>query len=1165
MTLTPLLSASGRQSSPEETYAELLRVIRRVRWRWRLRRLLAGAAVTVGAALLLLFVSAAAVDALRYPPWLVRSLGTAAWILSALAVWRFVWRPLRFRRSDRQVALYVEEHDPGLREAVLSGVELGGNANANAGASPELTRLVVEEAVRRLEGLGAGATIETRGLRRAAGTVALVFAFSFLVTLLAPPALTRGAALLLTPWADLDGTNPYRVLVEPGDAAIPRGADQWVRAQPSGFSAEAALLGARVAGETRWESVLLEPDAADGAFRHLLLGVSEATDYFVEMDGVRSPTFRIEVEDAPYAAQIALRYRYPSHTGLSPNTVTDGGDLAAVAGTEVEIFVRPSVRAEAGEIRFGDGSEPIPLFPVPAGMPGDDRGGGPGAAGVPAASATPEVLGGSLHLERSGSYRIALADGAGVLRTASRDYAIEVLDDLPPIVRILRPARDTRASPVEEVFTEVRAEDDYRVARLELRTAVNGGPETAIPLAGDASGNATQAGHTLFLEEWDLQPGDLVSYYAVAADGSGRETASDLFFVAIRPFDRTYRQADSRPGGGGGGGDGLDGSLTLRQRQVVLATFRVLRDDSGDGKRIAEEVATIGLAQGRLREQVTTLVLRLRNRGIAESAEFGQIVGHLDQGLLEMSAAEELLIAGEPGTALPREQKALTHLQRADAVFREVQVAFGQGGGGGGGAPPPEAEDLAHLFELEMDRLRNQYETVEQQSRSTADEEVDEVMERLAELARRQEQENERQRRGLSAPGAGPGSAQGRIAAETEEAARRLERLARERSLPELAQVARRLRSAARQMRDSGSGGEGLEPGLAAENELRNARRDLDGERRGRLGRDLSAAAAEAQRLRAKQDRIRSSVADLGERRSEDRIADLHREKQELAERVESLERRLDAVGRAWGRDEPEAAGAAAEAAEGIRARKVKEKIHYSRGVAVQRSPEYADRFEEMISGDLETLAEDIEAARSAADGSRRAGEDRVLERAGSLVRGLEAMRDRLARRSGTEADRAARPPIAGEVGEEAAGAAGEGAERGGAPGGERGRRSGEDLRQLERELRQRVADAEALQREMTGIGRSPDAAEGRVAPERLDPALAALRGLSAARLSADPRGMELLESEVLDSLRQIEFELRRSRFGGGETSVATLGGERIPEAYREMVEEYFRALSRTR
>ena len=1156
MALSLLSRPPDREPSPGNgSYAELLAVVRRVRRRWRARRLLFGASVTVAAALLLLFASAAAMDALRYPASLVRALGAAAWALLAFALWWAVWRPLRSRRSDRQVALYVEEHDPTLREAVLSGVELGreaGEGPPKTGTSPELTTLVVEEAVRRLEGMDAGAVVETRSLRRAAGAVAAVFGITLAAALLAPPAVSRGAALLLTPWADPNEHTPYRVVVEPGDAAIATGADQWITAHLEGFRAESAVLHTRAErgaddgppGGAPWESLALDPDPEDGAFRHLLLGVGAATDYFVEADGVRSPVFRIEVEDVPYTEQIDLLYRYPAYTGLSPRPVTAGGDIAAVAGTEVQVFVRPSVRAEGGEVRFGADEEPIPLAPAPAGLPSDTEAEG--------------ILAATLRLETSGAYRIALRDGAGTLRNASRDYAIEVLDDLPPIVRVLRPGRDTRASPVEEVFTEVRAEDDYRITRLELRSAVNGGEETVVRLAGAGAGTSAQSGHTLFLEEWDLVPGDLVSYYAVASDGTGRETASDLFFVAIRPFDRTYRQMESAPGGGGGGGDGLDGTLSLRQRQVVLATFRVLRNEEMDEKEAAEQVTTIGLAQGRLREQVATLVHRLRNRGIAQSAEFGEIVGHLDRGLVEMTAAEELLVAGEPAEALPPEQKALTHLQRADAVFREVQVGFGQGGGGGGGgAPPPEAEDLAHLFELEMDRLRNQYETVEQQRRSSADREVDEVMERLAELARRQEQENERRRRGLSAPGGGAGSAQQRIADETEEEARRLERLARERSLPDLSQVARRLRNAAQQMRSGG--GEGLEQGLSAENELRSARRELDGERRGRLGRDLAEAAEEVRRLRSAQEGIRSSVAELSEGRSEAGIAELHERKQELAGRVETLERGLDAVGRAWSRDEPEAAEAARGAAEEIRRRKIKEKIQYSRGVATQRSPEYADRFEAMIGEDLAALGEEIERARGVADGSRRAGEDQVLERAESLVRGLEAMRDRLAERGGAGAEADSTP--SGEGSSSASGEAGAPDAAGGAG----GRAGGEDLRQLERELRQRIEDAEALRRAMTGIGESGQRPEGGISPDRLDPVLAALRGLSAERLSRDPRGMELLESEVLDSLRQFEFELRRSRFDGEDTGVAALGGERIPEAYREMVEEYFRALSRNR
>ena len=54
------------------------------------------------------------------------------------------------------------------------------------------------------------------------------------------------------------------------------------------------------------------------------------------------------------------------------------------------------------------------------------------------------------------------------------------------------------------------------------------------------------------------------------------------------------------------------------------------------------------------------------------------------------------------------------------------------------------AEDLADLFELELDKLKNQYETVQRGAEQQADNQVDETLERLRELARRQEQEIER-------------------------------------------------------------------------------------------------------------------------------------------------------------------------------------------------------------------------------------------------------------------------------------------------------------------------------------------------------------------------------------------------------------------------------------
>ena len=72
------------------------------------------------------------------------------------------------------------------------------------------------------------------------------------------------------------------------------------------------------------------------------------------------------------------------------------------------------------------------------------------------------------------------------------------------------------------------------------------------------------------------------------------------------------------------------------------------------------------------------------------------------------------LLARKWRDAIPNEQKALQHLLRAEATFRQIQVAFGsRGGGGGGGA----GRDLASLFDLELDTAKNQYET--QQSASS--------------------------------------------------------------------------------------------------------------------------------------------------------------------------------------------------------------------------------------------------------------------------------------------------------------------------------------------------------------------------------------------------------------------------------------------------------------
>src|SRR5205814_2961824 len=104
------------------------------------------------------------------------------------------------------------------------------------------------------------------------------------------------------------------------------------------------------------------------------------------------------------------------------------------------------------------------------------------------------------------------------------------------------------------------------------------------------------------------------------------------------------------------------------------------------------------------------------------------------------------LKALKPDDALAPEQRALKILQEAEQKY-ETTVTAQNGGGGGGGQQGQMAEDLADLFELELDKLASQYELKKQAEQQQADQKVDELAEKLKELAKRQQQEAERQRR----------------------------------------------------------------------------------------------------------------------------------------------------------------------------------------------------------------------------------------------------------------------------------------------------------------------------------------------------------------------------------------------------------------------------------
>src|SRR5439155_22956908 len=166
-------------------------------------------------------------------------------------------------------------------------------------------------------------------------------------------------------------------------------------------------------------------------------------------------------------------------------------------------------------------------------------------------------LTGSFKIEGQGFYKIELTGPHDEKVDASPQYTIDVIDDQPPAVPFTKPGRDTQAKPVEELFLEVRADDDYGVKQLQLFYSVNGGAPKTVALFGGAKPlTEVSAGHTVYLEELGLKPGDFLSYYARATDNDGvqgpKTATRDIYFVLIRPFRKDYKPALSAGGAGVG-------------------------------------------------------------------------------------------------------------------------------------------------------------------------------------------------------------------------------------------------------------------------------------------------------------------------------------------------------------------------------------------------------------------------------------------------------------------------------------------------------------------------------------------------------------------------------------------------------------------------------------
>ena len=118
------------------------------------------------------------------------------------------------------------------------------------------------------------------------------------------------------------------------------------------------------------------------------------------------------------------------------------------------------------------------------------------------------------------------------------------------------------------------------------------------------------------------------------------------------------------------------------------------------------------------------------------------------------------------------------------------------------------------------------------------------------------------------------------------------------------------------------------------------------------------------------------------------------------------------------------------------------------------------------------------------------------------------------------------------------------------------GRLNREDQRQFAREFRERMQELSELRRQLAQEG---------VDVGQLENVIGQMGGMDRRGTLGEARGLAILEAEVIQGLKEFEFNLRRQLQVDNDQRLYLGGSDAVPEGYRELVEEYYRELARRR
>lgn len=515
--------------------------------------------------------------------------------------------------------------------------------------------------------------------------------------------------------------QPGVVTLTPGDTEIERGSRLIVEAKfDSQVPVDATLVVTEMNGDER-ERLPMKLTVDEQVFGGLIARVDRDARYHVEFAGGRSQEHQITTFIYPALERADVKITPPPYAGLPTKELKNTLKVTAMEGSDLAFTFKTNKPVKDAEL-FGEDKTILPLK---------------------ASADDPTLLTASLKAEKTQKWRLHLVDAQERANKNPPWISVKVQSNQLAKIEVVFPKRDIQVSAIQELPVEARVWDDLSVTQSGVSFSIAGrSKDVVFKHSATQPAKKLELKELLDLENESAEPRQLVSYHFWAEDkgpqGEIRRAMSDMFFADVRHFEDIFREAEAPPSEPGMPEKKTDlDKLVELQKQVVNATWRLIRDtNAGRAMEAASpDVDVVHESQSMALEQTKELMEKVEDAEIknALTEAWKSMKDVLEP--LEMASAEKK--RSPLNQALTFEQSALEWLHRAQSrehrVMRQNQPSQS--------STASEKARQNQIMNLELKQGEQRYEQERQASpEQTAEQQENlQVLNRLKELARRQE------------------------------------------------------------------------------------------------------------------------------------------------------------------------------------------------------------------------------------------------------------------------------------------------------------------------------------------------------------------------------------------------------------------------------------------